>query len=493
MYDISYKSGIITHPSVPLEAFLKQKYSCNTKKTFSPIYIGYFIVCVFFIAFFYLFFSQMPIGDDISSMFKNSINDYLDDFKDTTTPNTEMVTSFKDILSEIMQQYMVWHARIIPKIVHYTSMLSPPIVSSLFNPIILLLICLVSSSLICDCRLKEVFNYPLSIAYIGIIGIWYSKGIDYIRMQIFLSMYALPALCFLVYYKSHRNLLKVNYSTSKAKIATLTIFGIITGSMHEVFSIYVLIWVILEMMVPIYHKKISIKKMLFHTGYLFGLLSCMLAPGNFYRLGQSHEETISNSLYSKLYSSLSAHFNAVRGNGMWISDFLTIFTLILALSVFIIRVKKIGMKSSFIELLSDTGSYIVIFIGSILIWSVFGYMPKYALFFPRLIYCISLALYVKNNYPSQSFRSEYNVLASLSLCLLFIILNYGWLSQETKVTLLRQKLINKALLSNDEMVIIPAYNEVGNFSLFSDTNDHHKKFNTPYSIQFYGTHLIVKE
>ena len=178
---------------------------------------------------------------------------------------------------------------------------------------------------------------------------------------------------------------------------------------------------------------------------------------------------------------------------MWISDFLTIFTLILALSVFIIRVKKIGMKSSFIELLSDTGSYIVIFIGSILIWSVFGYMPKYALFFPRLIYCISLALYVKNNYPSQSFRSEYNVLASLSLCLLFIILNYGWLSQETKVTLLRQKLINKALLSNDEMVIIPAYNEVGNFSLFSDTNDHHKKFNTPYSIQFYGTHLIVKE
>lgn len=471
---------------------MKLKIFPSKEKTFSQTFIGYLMVCVFFIAFFYLFFSQMPIGDDILSMFKNSITFYLDDFKNNTTLELEKIQSITDITTEITQQYMVWHARVIPKIVHYISMLSPSIVSSLFNSATLVLICLVSASLICDCRFKDVFAYPSSIAYIGIIGIWYSKGLDYIRMQMFLSMYALPALCFLLYYKLHRTLLKGNYSTSRFKILTLTIFGIITGSMHEIFSMYVLIWVILEMMVPIYFGKFSIKKLIFHSGYLFGLLTCILAPGNFSRISQSHEETISNSLYEKILTSFSAHFNAIRGNGMWISDFLTITTLLFSLYVFNKRIRKIGVKLTLIELISDTGSYIAIFIFSICIWSVFGYMPKYALLFPRLIFYISIAIYIRKNFQSKYSCSEYMKIGTLIIFIFFISLNFGWLRRETEVTLARMALINEARLLNQDEVIIPAYDEIGKFSLFSYTNNHHQKFDTPYSIKFYGTRLIVE-
>jgi hypothetical protein len=83
-------------------------------------------------------------------------------------------------------------------------------------------------------------------------------------------------------------------------------------------------------------------------------------------------------------------------------------------------------------------------------------------------------------------------IGTLIIFIFFISLNFGWLRRETEVTLARMALINEARLLNQDEVIIPAYDEIGKFSLFSYTNNHHQKFDTPYSIKFYGTRLIVE-
>ena len=332
----------------------------------------------------------------------------------------------------------------------------------------------------------RVFSAPLSFIAIFLAAYWFRGGLFYSYMWTMVSVYSFGVMLCLIYY----NMSVVNYHEGKeCSPLVLCVLGFLAGCSHEVISICLIAMVGIDYLLLVAHKKRKWTYIFKHTGLGMGYLLGFSAPGNFYRMKQSHD-IISATFGKRLRESLVLHILAVKGTVCWVS--VVCFAAAGVAVVLLIRKNKDKLvkiiESEAIPVLTGGGV-------SVVMWSLVSTRPYYGMdFWILIVYAILLRFIVELSLIIDKAKIDILATACAGITILCFI---GMYSKELRlyssVSLQRRILAKEAVENNIEQVEVPRFEDslLGD-RYSSDLNDQ-KQYNTAYYVAYYGTRLIIKD
>ena len=430
----------------------------------------------------------MPIGDDILGCFEGAVAFYLDDFDMRVG---ERISSIFQALKQVVFIYRYWSGRMTGYMVGCLGKIMPRflqavITAALYSANIFLALQIVYKST------EKAICSPISFIILFLALCWFKPNLFYTYMWTMISVYAVPVFLCLFYYKWSVSDEELGKSHNRWLLQGL---GFLAGFSHEVLSLCMIIAVGISWLKAMCQRKQIWKDSFRHTGFIVGYLLCFFAPGNFYRMKQSHD-VITASLKRRLFNSIKAHITVLIGTRE--AKVLFVITLlIVCAAVVILMIKK--DKEMLKKLCLENIEFIISGASSILIWSFFPRVPTYGLVLWLFIVYIVLLRVI------WEVSGRWNVAASyrprilqegiaIALLALFAIYYRNEISSYIEVAVERDRLVTEAVAHGDDEVVVPKVPEdLPTQRYMLDYLNGQEQYDTDYYCRYYGVHIIIEE
>lgn len=437
------------------------------------------VVIILILLYYYIIqYYQLPYGDDTLSQFKDCYYWYT---KSVEWHPEQFLSNLPMIMEEVWNRWWFFQGRI-------TTAFLGPLLSIAGQRVCAVIGSLTYTGIIlCIGKLiwgrkdwKQIFLHPAGLLIIALYQYALTATATYMQMWTFVCHYAIPTLLSMLYY-IYAEMIMEKRKGNGIHLFLLTILGIMTGAAHELLGAYCIILVFTRWFVLYHRRKTDIRQICVHLGLLSGYAFCVLAPGNFARMGIAHDiARTQTKIGDKLLASINAHLLAL-GFG---SRYPTLIFFILVMAVL---VSSFVNKKRIKEIVVDNLELLEICFGSVFIWAVVAPpVPQYGLQLWKAAVIICLFRNIQFN---LNFKAVYPLLTVL-LISVFVSVNINWCKDLISVTQQRRKEISEAKIEQKQEVIVTSYPpstanfmtkfNVGNGDIYEGEWDY----------KFYGIHII---
>ena len=439
-----------------------------------------------------------PLGDDVLSQFSNNLNYYLDDYKGNSIGN--QITEASSLYQSVKNNYLNWGGRLVgammlPLLSIFGQAYTAIITGSLYVFLIVI------AGLLIFKNVRELFKHPLVIILLFLLLFYFNPSINYLLMWTFTSIYIVSAVLLGTYYYLYKNyLFNDNDLPINSRVIYINIFGFVAGITHEVFSFTILSLVLFLSLQEIYKNKRPLRKIFLHTGLLLGTMVCVLAPGNFVRLANSHDSIrMTQSYIVKL-------FLVTRTTGYTIigGDIIAFAIIFFLSTIVMLKYSRKFTKGKSNLLLFVKSNYVdMLFLLFVIVtWSFFPYIGSYGtiLFQFWFLVVVFKNIYVNNGTSIDDIISKYekSLLGSLTVLSIVIVLcfyNYPWMDSMAKTTIERRTIRENSIKENINNINVPLYddNYSNRFNFYNYNNYKNEENKTEYYFKYYGVYMNPHE
>ena len=456
-------------------------------KKITPLVFALCVLVMFAYSFWFLLIRE-PIGDDVMGLFDKGISFYLDEMDDTIG---ERITTVPQAFGAVKLLYTKWSGRIVGYAFNeinglLSSTIKAVIGACILNGNVLLMLVIAYGSL------KKASFHPLMYTVLFLAMYWYRPLGFYEYMWTMISVYEIPLMACLIFCTY---LLRNGYE--EKQIGTAIFLGLIAGASNEVCVALTIALLGIRWLYGIAKKEFDLNSLTYYIGLFVGTLLCVLAPGNFNRMRQSHDDVLkSTPIALRVKNSIGAHKDMLISGNTALRIMITII-LVTALALTVRFVIKYG-REGIAYIWREIYPFVVAGVASIAVWGVMPRTPAYGLsFWIGLVY-IAIAKVIRITLPHKV--NEKGLVEILSGCLglaliiSFLLGNTGWLIRHMEYTEHRMQLIKEAASEGKEEILIPAYPDdaIGPIVEQGCLNEQ-EQYDADHYLAYYGIHIIIEK
>jgi hypothetical protein len=443
------------------------------------IWYGLIMLAVVFLLIAFFVFINEPIGDDVLGHFAGGITYYLDDFDHVLG---DRISSLGQCVNSVILIYRYWSGRMTGYILNAIGVLLPAYILAIISALIY------TSNIFLAMRIaykdsKKALEHPLAILISFLAVYWVRDAVYYTYMWTMTSIYSFGVMLCLLYY----NLSVID--DNKHNILLCSIVGFFAGFSHEVISLLLIVMIGIDWAIKVERKNNTWTDILRHAGLGIGYLLCFTAPGNFYRMSQSHDK-IDNTLNERVISSINLHINALIGTKGSRNIFLVMF--VLAVISVIVIWRKEG-KIKILRIAIDNIGFVIAGIISILVWSFFASNPPYAMeMWVFMVYVVILRV-IDEALKIPHFEIINGVCIIMALALL-VVLYSAELKSFAGTAIKRKSLIKEAVYNGDSQVTVPKYDEdILSYRYSLNDLNNQEEYDSAHYRAYYGIRIVIEE
>lgn len=338
---------------------------------------------------------------------------------------------------------------------------------------------LLGGRLICN-DIREVFDHPYMVIVLSALMCLYNCTLDTLVMWTISIIYGYSLFMYLLMMNITKDLV---YNNKKYNFYIVNILGFLAGISHELIGCWFILQIIFIVLTSTKFKNLA-GIVQYYIGLIAGYCLCFFAPGNFNRLRQSHDSTISNLYHDKLLKSVRVHLN-VMTKYEGIGRILCLFAIASTICAFCILITKhkysiFNRKQLFFAINIAT---------SIFLWAFVSYTPGYGCLGALLYFILSLFVLINEIDKSKVFTI-------IVIIVLFCVVtdNTFFMNQFVRESQDREAKVAEAVKHNESEVHIKAYSpNLNRKFLLKEYVDNSQQYAEPYYIKYYGTKIVFDE
>lgn len=434
-------------------------------------------------------YKNLPIGDDVLTYFEGALTAYLDEF--TYTPG-ERITSVSQVVKEVGFAYRYWSGRMPGYTILFLGKLFPKLVQAAATAVLYSANVFLALQILCK-DAKKALSSSLSFLVLFLALYWFRPSQFYTYMWTMVSIYSSSVFLCLLYYKisvvdeksdmTHRRWIQYG-------------IGFLAWFSHEVISLCMITAVGIHWLAATMQKKQKWTTLVRHAGLFAGYVFCFFAPGNFYRLGQSHD-VIDTSLAKRLSASVNIHIKILTGTReAEILFFATLFLAFLAAGILLVKKDRETIAKICLDNAGFAGGGVI----SILVWALFSGVPEYGLDLWIVMVYLMLFSVIRTIPENIKWRNKPDL--QRSLCMfgavillgLFVMRFGNEILSYTRIAGERNRLATAAAEAGEKEVVVPRVPEnISNQRYALGYLNGQTSYDSIYYCRYYGIRIVIEE
>lgn len=441
--------------------------------------VGIVVVALVTLLMTFVILVKEPIGDDVRSSFEGALTYYLDEYPDVLG---RRITSLTQVGSLLRFVYGNWSGRIPGYMMDYIGYLLPQAATAVITAVIYTLVCLLALRVLLG-NMRTVLEHPLYFVLLYLMLFWTRPDVFYTHMWTMTSIYVAGTMLCLLYW----NMVQSDGQTF-GSIVCLQLVGFLAGMAHEVLSLCVIVVILSRWLIGVWYEKKPVRMLLVHSGLMIGYAFGFFAPGNFNRVGQSHD-VITMDLISKMIRSMKVHAQIVLSGDRWMTKLILGF-LILAVVSFVYLLLSGGKLR---ELCRETVPMLLGGLTSILVWSLMPRVPSYSMDLWIVLVVLVLVKLVHSAIGNIRLMPVLNKAAAVLLLCFVMSICHTEVSTVAAVSQERTWRIQAAAEQNLAEVVVPRYPDwLSPYRYPLQHWNDQKEYDYDYQREYYQTHVIVE-
>lgn len=460
-----------------------------------------------FLFIFSISYYRQPLGDDVLFQFTKGYNMYLDN---NNGEIGQQITNLPLLMESLKGVYAYHSGRIIGfALIPLLSIFGQTFTAALTGLSFAFLI-LLAAAMIFD-NFNESLKHPLILLSLFLIIFYFNPGVGFLSMWTFTSIYVVSLILLGIYYCVYR----ITLICGKQPIAPLPLIGFnalgfFAGLIHQIYGLVFLILVGVLALKEILRNQAPLKRLFRHSGLLLGTIICLIAPGNYVRLINSHDSILmARPFLEKMQGVFATNVRMLAG-----IDYSSLLVMIIILFAAALSSRYAYSKTASITRgtkffwgmhFFKKNAIDIFFLFTITTaWSLVSNMWLYG----ALLFILWFAVVIFKNAVVYWLECDKNLLlrvensyagAFLAIILIFSIsiLNFNWMYSMAKTTIERKYLITRAIRDKRLSVEVPRYDDIctNRFTIFTSARENYNNFvgnNNGNESIFYNRYYGIK-
>lgn len=447
--------------------------------------IGIVVLVTILMAFFSYIYE--PTGDEILGAFDSSLTYYLDDYSDELG---ERIVSLNQVGTLLKFIYLNWSGRLTGYTLNLLGYLLPKAGLAIITSLMYTSVCLLALRIVfSDC--KSILSHSVYFLVLYSALFWTKPYVYFTLMWTMTSIYVSSLLLCLLYYNI--GVLDSQREKSTGKWFAVQIVGVLAGVSHEVIALCLISTILTKWIIDVVYGEVRFKSVFQHVGLGIGYVIGFFSPGNFSRIGESHD-VVTEDFLSRIINSLSSHIYILRSEDSWMTMVGASLAILACISLIYLLCKKksvYGVR----WIVKEIAPLAVGGMVSIIVWAIMPKVSDYGLdLWIVLVYLIIIKM-IEEARKNWSFSDV--LIQNLSgILLISFILVFYWNETVSYHSVYSERMdrIQSAVENGQTEVKVPLYPQQISSERFDVLylNDQ-EQYDCDYYQRYYGIHVILEE
>lgn len=451
------------------------------------ICIGLSIICISILAcYIYIIARYRPwIGDDAIFCFEGALSYYINYGKASEPYVGNRITEITQVIGRVIEYYTQWGGRLLTGVVDPLMVIAGKTTSAIITSAIFIGILINSLKLVYK-KTIEIFRHPLELICVGALLLMYNSTMSHSISRVFINLYGLSFMLYFMLLNLNEQCMK-NDEVNSGNIFTMNALGLLAGISHELLGI----WFMIQLLLQTVLTKRDIKSIFIHFRYFCGLAIgytiCVVAPGNFARMKNSHEISAYNTFFDRFLESIKTHIHTFI-NYEYMGAHILKILIIIFIAAFIFLCTK--GNHEYMGWVAEKSIYIAI---SVVLWSIPARASARGMY-GAMVYVLIILLKVIYEAEKEIKYKEY-ISAVLACIVMLLVLRdcNSWMPSMVKQAVYREKLIALSVEKRYSEIVVPKFSEECDRNVFFlryvNSQD---EMNSVFQIKLNGTHIILE-